>query len=99
MSPLFLFVKTIENVIRLCTVLKKKSLSGSFEDRAIFHVSQLSYGGGALCAHYRSIDKFVKNGENWPYLQNYHSKIFFSTQCIILLLFLLFSQIKIGGAL
>ena len=27
------------------------------------------------------------------------SKIFFSTQCIILLLFLLFSQIKIGGAL
>ena len=68
MSPLFLFVKTIENVIRLCTVLKKKSLSGCFEDRAIFHVSQLSYdGGGALCAHYRSIDKIVKNGEKWPY--------------------------------
>ena len=63
--PPFLFVKTIEKVIRLCTVLKKKSLSGSFEDRAIFHVSQLSYdGGGGLCASYRSIDKFVKKGEN-----------------------------------
>ena len=49
--PLFLFVKTIEKVIRLCTVLKNKSLSGSFEDRAIFHVSQLSYdgGGGLMC--------------------------------------------------
>ena len=43
--PLFLFVNTIEKVIRLCTVLKKKSLSGSFEDRAIFNVSQLSYDG------------------------------------------------------
>ena len=30
-----------------------------------------------------------------PYLHNHHSKK--STQCIILLLFLLFSQIKIGG--
>ena len=56
-------MKTIEKVINLCTVLKKKFLSGSFEDRAIFHVPQLSYdGGGSLCAHYRSIDKFVKNG-------------------------------------
>ena len=35
---LFLFVKTIEKVIRLCTVLRKKKLSGSFEDKAIFHV-------------------------------------------------------------
>ena len=43
--PLFLFVKTIENVIRLCTVLKKKSLSGGLEDMVIFHVSQLSYDG------------------------------------------------------
>ena len=50
--PLFLFVKTIEKVIRLCTVLKKKKLSGSFEDRTISHVSQLSYdggGGGLMC--------------------------------------------------
>ena len=48
--PLFLFVKTIEKVIRLCTGLKKQILSGSFEDRAIFHVSQLSYyGGGLMC--------------------------------------------------
>ena len=46
-------------------VLTKFFLSGSFEDRAIFHVIQLSYdGGGALCAHYRSIDKYVKNAHN-----------------------------------
>ena len=45
--------------------VEKKKLSGSFEDRAIFHVIQLSYdGGGALCAHYRSIDKFVKNAHD-----------------------------------
>ena len=49
------------NKIQHC--VEKKSLSGGFEDMAIFHVSQLSYDGeGALCAHYRSIDKFVKNG-------------------------------------
>ena len=36
--PLFLFVKTIEKVIRLCTVLKKNSLIDSFKDKAIFHV-------------------------------------------------------------
>ena len=36
--PYFLFVKTIEKVIRLCTVLRKKNLIGSFEDKAIFHV-------------------------------------------------------------
>ena len=36
--PLFLFGKTIEKGIRLCTVLKNISLSGSFEDKAIFHV-------------------------------------------------------------
>ena len=36
--PPFLFVKTIEKVIRLCTVLKKKYLIGSFKDKAIFHV-------------------------------------------------------------
>ena len=37
-SPLFLFLKTIEKVIRLCTVLKKNYLIGSFKDEAIFHV-------------------------------------------------------------
>ena len=37
--------------------------------------------------------------EKWPYLQNDHSRFFFSTQCIILLPFLLFSQIKIGVTL
>ena len=35
--PLFLFVKTIEKVIWLCTVLNKKKFSCSFEDMAIFH--------------------------------------------------------------
>ena len=36
--PLFFFVKTIEKVIRECTVLKKKISMGSFKDKAIFHV-------------------------------------------------------------
>ena len=36
--PLSLFVKTIEKVIRLCTVLKKNYLIDSFKDKAIFHV-------------------------------------------------------------
>ena len=36
--PPFLFVKTIEKVIRLCTVLKKNYLIGSFKDKAIFRV-------------------------------------------------------------
>ena len=36
--PLFLFVKTIEKVIRLCTVLKFFFLIDSFKDKAIFHV-------------------------------------------------------------
>ena len=36
--PPFSFVKTIEKVIRLRTVLKKKNLIGSFEDKAIFNV-------------------------------------------------------------
>ena len=46
----FLFVKTIEKVIRLCTVLIFFCLlSGSFEDMGIFHEFQLSFvgvGGG-----------------------------------------------------
>ena len=33
--PPFLFVKTIEKEIRICTVLKKKKLSGGCEDRDI----------------------------------------------------------------
>ena len=35
---LFLFVKIIEKVIRLCTVLKFFFLIDSFKDKAIFHV-------------------------------------------------------------
>ena len=62
--------------------IKEKKLSGSFEDRAIFHVMQLSYdrvGWGGLCAHYRSIDKYVKNAHNMalssqpPLKKNQHS--------------------------
>ena len=55
--PLFLFVKTIEKVIRLCTVLKKKSLSGSFEDRGIFN---------DFCS--KSIYLSPKLREKWLYL-------------------------------
>ena len=61
-APPILFVKAIEKVIRLCNVLNF-CLSGSFEDRAVFHVIELSYDWGALCAHYRSIDKFMKNAQ------------------------------------
>ena len=39
-----LFVKTIEKVMRSCTVLIF-FVSGRFEDRAIFHVIQFSYDG------------------------------------------------------
>ena len=55
-------------------------VSCSFEDMAIYHVIQLSYDkGGALCAHYRSIDKYVKNANNMalssqpPLKKNQHS--------------------------
>ena len=52
-SP-FLFVKTIEKVIRLCTVLIF-FFSVSFEDMGIFHVFQLSFdeGGGVISTHNR----------------------------------------------
>ena len=43
--------------------VEEKKLSGSFEDRTIVHVIQLSYDG-ALCAHHISIDKFEKNAHN-----------------------------------
>ena len=39
LPPPFLFVKTIEKVIRLCNVLKKNYLIGSFKDKAIFRVN------------------------------------------------------------
>ena len=46
--PIFI-CENIEKVIRLCTVLI--FLSGSFEDRAIFHVIRLSFDGegGFIC--------------------------------------------------
>ena len=57
--PLFLFVKTIEKVIRLCTMLKKKmKLIGSFEDKANFHVIL------QIDRQIDSIDIFVKNAHN-----------------------------------
>ena len=47
-SPLFSICEHNRKVIRLCTVLKK--MSCSFEDRAIFHVIQLSFDvGGLMC--------------------------------------------------
>ena len=58
--PLFLFVKTIEKVIRLCTVLKKK-LKVSCEDRpilwAFFTIFLL-----------KTIYLSPKLREKWPYL-------------------------------
>ena len=42
--PSFFFVKTLEKVIKLSTVLIF-FLSGSFEDMCIFHVFQLSFDG------------------------------------------------------
>ena len=67
-APLIFICEYNRKSNKIMHCVEKKSLSGSFEDRDIFHVSQLSYdGGGALCAHYRSIDKIVKNGEKCPY--------------------------------
>ena len=62
----FLFVKTIEKVIRLCTVLKF-FLSGGCEDRDILWAffTNLSIESLYLSLELR---------EKWPYLQNYHSK-------------------------
>ena len=70
----------------------EKKFSGGCEDRPILWAffTNLSLETIYLSPELR---------EKWPYLQNSHSKFFFSTQCIILLLFLLFSQIKIGGLL
>ena len=89
--PIFIcvFWKTIEKVIRLCTVL------------IFFFFFFVKIG-----AYYRHFSRFFRSILS-IYLQNYVKNglifktanpiIFFSTQCIILLLFLLFSQIKIGG--
>ena len=95
-TPQFLFVKTIEKVIRLCTVLIF-FLIGSFEDRAIFHHFSRIYL--SICnGHIRPppIITKLRNVKNGPIFKTTTQR-FFSTQCIILLLFLLFSQIKIGG--
>ena len=59
MPPLFLFVKKIEKVIRLCTVLKMFFLVLVLKIRPFFPFLNLVIWR-ALCAHYRSIDKFVK---------------------------------------
>ena len=64
-------------------------LSGSFEDRAIFHVIQLSFDGGGTYVPITDI----QIREKCPYLDNYHSKKR-STWCLILLFFLFFSQLK-----
>ena len=50
--PPFLFVKTIEKVIKLCTVLI--FFSGGFEDMVIFHVFNLVLmGRGVIYIHNR----------------------------------------------
>ena len=66
-APLFLFVKTIEKVIRLCTVLKKKKLSGGCEDRDILWAffTNLSI---------ENIYLSLELHEKLPCLQNYHLK-------------------------
>ena len=58
--PLFLFVKTIEKVIRLCTVLN------------IFLVVVVKIG--TYYVHFPRIYLSLELREKWPYLQNYHSK-------------------------
>ena len=83
-------MSTIEKLLRLCILLIFFFfLCGGCKDRDILlaFFTNLSNESIYLSTELR---------EKWPYLQNYLS-IFFSTQCIILLLFLLFSQIKIGG--
>ena len=86
--PLFLFEKTIEKVIRLCTVLS--FFSGSFEDKTIFHVIQ----------EIDSIDKFVKNVHNiCPYLHNYHSKKKINTVLNLITFSIVFTNKNRGGAL
>ena len=68
--PLFFFLKTIEKLIRLCTVLNF-FLSGGCEDRDMLWVflTNLSI---------ESIYQSLELREKWPYLQNYQH-IFFNT--------------------
>ena len=44
-SPIFICENNRKSKNIMHCVEKKKYFSGSFEDRAIFHVSQLSYDG------------------------------------------------------
>ena len=46
MPPLIFICEYNRKSNKIMHCVEKKSLSGSFEDRAIFHVSQLSYDGG-----------------------------------------------------
>ena len=87
-APLFLFVKTIGKVNRLCTVVDF-FLIGGCEGRPILR----AFFGSKLSIY---LQNYVKNGFIF---KTVNQKKNFSTQCIILLLFLLFSQIEIGGAL
>ena len=67
-------MKTIEKVIGLCTVLKKKNLIGSLEDKVIFHVIL------EIDRQIDLMDKFVKNDHNMSSKPPLKKK---STQCII----------------
>ena len=67
--------------------------SGSFEDMGIFQVFQFSFDrGGVISNHNRLIDKYMKNVQIFKTTTQKKER---STQCIILLHFLLFSQLKI----
>ena len=72
MPPLSLFVKTIEKVIRLCTVLISFFFSGGREDRDILWAFfyELSIESFYLSPELR---------EKWPYLQNYQPNFCFNT--------------------
>ena len=69
-----MFVKTIEKVIRLCTVLNFFFFSGGCEDNG--HFSR--FFGHKLSIY---LQNYVKNG---LIFKTVNQKIFFSTQCIIL---------------
>ena len=80
----FFFVKTIEIVIRLCTVLKFLFFSGGFEGRPILWVFSTIFSIETI---YIS-PKLRENG----IIFKTENKKKNSTQCIILSLFLLFSK-------
>ena len=60
-GKLTLVMKTNEKRIRLYTVLRKKNLRGSFEEKAISYLTLVMIGGGGLCARHFFVDFLTKN--------------------------------------